>query len=132
MSIKNILTPEAWEKLQRTHPIMDDLFYVCACETCGKVFFEATLKEVQQLMLNGEWNLEVPMQWYVDAAKHWLKAKFHSIRTYVDDKHGDKTIIKDLSKIWLASSKLKGLTDKQLEREIDLLEEQIKRFKQKR
>lgn len=121
MDLENLIGSEKLRMLKKKHPSLKELFYLCSCETCGKVFFEETLERVQQMLLSGEWDPFVPMDWYLEAAEHWLKGKYHSIRVVVKDRFGDQTLVKDLSKEWLVNQKLKGLSDKQLKEEIKRL-----------
>ena len=127
MDLKTLIGKAKFELLKRKHENLSRLWYICVCETCNEIFFKRKLGEVQQLMLDGIWRADVPMLWFIEAGRHWLKFKFHSIRVYVADKEdlkfADKTLVKDLSAEWSELSKAKRYSDDQLAAELDALKE---------
>ena len=132
--LKELLGEDQWKLLQKKGTALADLHYVVACETCGTTFFDSTLQAVQDMMLNGQWDPHQPQMWYVHAGKHWIPQKFHSIRIFVTDGQGDKSLIKDLTTEWkaLVSSQAKKLKkglsiDQAMLSELDYLEQQISR-----
>jgi len=121
-----LIGEEKFKLLQRKHKVLKELLYICRCDTCKKIFYEATLEHVQERLLNGSWDPEVPDLWYVSAGRHWVAMPFHSIRVVVEDpKTGDSTLIKDLSREWSEGKKRKGLTNYQLLEELDRLENMV-------
>jgi len=131
MDLKDLIGEKKFKQLQKSHPVLSDLLYVCECETCHRIFYEATLRQVQERLLDGSWDVKIPDLWYVAAGRHWVSMKWHSIRVLIEDpKTGDHTLVKDLSKEWSKGAKRKGLTDQQLLEELDRLEA-LRKSKQK-
>jgi hypothetical protein len=128
-----LIGEQKWEQLHVENKDLEELVYLVVCETCGEKFFTASLAEVKKLLLSGEWDPYLPNLWYVQAARHWVAQKFHSIRVYVI--HGaDKTLLKDLTSEWkaqiLEQKKMlkKGISiDKAMLNELDDLEKEIKK-----
>jgi len=125
MSLRNLIGEEQWKQLSKKFAHMDALLYLVVCETCDQIFYETKLSTVQDMLLRGEWDPYQPQLWFVTAGRHWLKAKFHSIRVYVHDGHGDKVLVKDLSSEWTAGQKAHGYTDAALANELNDLEKSI-------
>lgn len=123
--LRELISKEQWEILQKKYPHLEKLSYRVVCETCHLTFFETKVSAVQEMLRSGEWDPHLPQMWYVTAGRHWIAAKFHSVRVLVDDGHGDSTLIKDLSKEWLAGSKSFGFTDQAMLNELKDLENTI-------
>jgi len=127
LNLRELLGEEYWQLLEKGERSLDDFTYICCCETCGKVFYEDSLENVKNRMLSGDWDPQVPDVWFLEAAEHWLSLKFHSVRVYVQDRIGlDKKVVMDLSKRWSELKLLKGLSDKDLKKEIEKLRQLIK------
>lgn len=129
MSLKNLLGEEKWNLLQKKTKDLGELHYIVVCETCGQTFFDETLAKVQEMMQKGEWDPHLPQLWFVEAGRHWVHSKYHSIRVFVIS-GSDRSLIKDLSQEWtlgLKGQKIK--TDKAMLAELDNLEKQIRERK---
>ena len=133
MSLKELIGEKKWQQLHIENKDLDNLTYLVVCETCGEKFFSAPLSEVKKLLLSGQWDPHQPNLWYVQAGRHWVPQKFHSIRVFVTD-GTDKTLVKDLTAEWKVQipdqkKMLKnGIDiDKAMNNELDDLEKRIKK-----
>jgi hypothetical protein len=139
MSLKDLIPSDQLQLLQRKYPHLDQLHYVCRCETCNLVFFDEPVSKVQEMLKSGDWDPHqaASQLWYIQAAKHWVPQTFHSVRVYVTLR-GDRTLVKDLSAEWTAQmpqqKKMikKGISFEQaMLNELDFLESQIQKRKKK-
>jgi hypothetical protein len=131
-NLRLLIGDQKWKELQRKNPDMKNLVYQAVCETCGIVFFEKPLEEVQRMLNEGEWDPHQPMMWYVEAGRHWVPQKFHDIRVYVLDKDPvsnqvrDRTLVRDESAVWTKDTKARNFTDVALLHGLDEIEAQIR------
>jgi len=93
--LRKIIGEDKWRQLQKDHKQLDTNYYICRCDTCRKVFFNEPLRAVQTMVTKGIWHLDCPQPWYVEAARHWIGAKFHSIRVVISDRVSDESLVKD-------------------------------------
>lgn len=87
MSIKNLISSEAWEMLNRKDLKDEDLKefgYLVVCDTCETVFLKTTLDVIRKEVKEGTWN--IPTLWYIKAGRHWITAHpncLHEINVYM-------------------------------------------------
>ena len=126
MNLRSLVGEEQWEMLKQDTPDLDLWLYVCKCETCKKVFFETNLKALREMTFSGKWKPDQPMLWYIQAGRHWVANKFHSIRVLSINPDHRERLIMDLSAEWRRGSKGYGFTDAAMLNELDYLEKQIR------
>jgi hypothetical protein len=134
--LRELIGEDQWKKLNEKYEHLDQLLYVCNCETCGELFFRAKVSVVQEMLKSGEWDIRKPASqlWYIKAARHWIPQKFHSITAHIVASDRDSTKVMDLSADWTKQMDgqrkriQKGLDfDKAMLNELDYLEGQIKK-----
>lgn len=72
------------ELLYRADKELRKIGYSVECLNCGVVFFKDSMYGVKVKLSTGEWNLEKPMDWYVEAAAHWVKEPSHAIVVFIE------------------------------------------------
>ncbi len=102
MSLANLISKRDLELLQKEYPEFKGLTYVVSCKTCGVVFFEDSLFNVQAEIRAGKtWTIEKAKPWYFEAAKHWIANQHHIILVELVYPSKARNILKDLHKEWL-------------------------------
>lgn len=138
--LRKVVGEDRWKRMQKDHKQLDENHYVCRCDTCHKVFFDKPLRAVQEMLRKGTWHFDLPQRWYVEAARHWIPHKFHSIRVVISGGGSDESLVKDdhgnikgdLSATWtmlakdFAKQNAKISLDDAMTRELDDIERHAK------